>query len=129
MNCPECRAILTKTTYESSSIYLCNQCLGVWVDGTELYIILGGTPELPEVKTREKKQCPKCENRSFYPIKYPGTDTIIDLCENCHGIWFGPGELKTIIEVIHNKSGTGESREFLSEKVSSWVNNTTCICT
>jgi len=124
MNCPKCKAVLNPTQYESGQMYFCNQCSGIWIDGTELYNILGGTPKLPEVKIREEKKCPKCGSISFYPIKYPGTDTMIDLCENCHGIWFDPGELQVIKDVVKGETGTGEIvEETSSAKASSWINN------
>lgn len=123
LHCPKCKAVLTPTQYESGRIYFCNQCSGVWIDGTELYNILGGTPDLPEVIIKEEKECPKCGSISFYPIKYPGTETMIDLCENCNGIWFDPGELRIIKDVMKNETGGEETEEPASVKATSWINN------
>ena len=106
-------------------VFWCNLCAGVWIDGNELYDILKIPPDaIPAAVVRNAKTCPKCRTQVFHPVNFPGTDVVIDMCENCKGFWFDRGELQTIRTFVQKEMPKEASKsETSSERVAAWVNN------
>jgi Zn-finger nucleic acid-binding protein len=104
---------------------LCSLCLGVWVDEKELYDILNVPPDTITVTvSNEAKVCPKCGTHGFYPVNFPETDVVIDICKGCKGIWFYMGELQTIKASVQKRmKEKSDKPETASERVAAWVNN------
>jgi len=79
--------------------------------------------DIPVAAQNDAKTCPKCESRVFYPVNFPGTSVVIDICKNCKGVWFDKGELHAIKKaVIDEETGEQDKHEAASEKIAAWVN-------
>lgn len=126
IKCPQCGTALTQTEYRPGTIiFWCGLCSGIWVDGEELYEILRiHSDTIPVATFKDAKTCPKCETRVFYPVNFPGTDVVIDICERCKGVWFDRGELHTIKAFVQKRMIEESGKpETASERMAAWVNN------
>jgi len=124
--CPKCRIALTQMEYQPGAvIFWCGLCSGVWVDGKELYDIVRISPDaIPVPVSSDARTCPECGNRVFYPVNFPGTEIVIDICEGCKGIWFDKGELQAIKTFVQSKAEEESGKpETASERMAAWVNN------
>ena len=126
IKCPRCQIALTGMEYQpGTTVHWCGLCSGIWVDGEELYEILKVSPDtMPEPTCRDAGACPKCGNRFFYPLNFPDTDVVVDICEGCKGIWFDRGELQAIKASGRGQMADGTTEtQTASEKMASWVNS------
>lgn len=78
----------------------CPSCSGYWFDDGELTSVLGPVApkrvEIPSnARRNEAKLCPRCETPLSW-FCFPGTTTVVDACERCHGIWMDGGEGKRL---------------------------------
>jgi Zn-finger nucleic acid-binding protein len=54
-----------------------------------------------------KRACPRCADKKLVVLRIPGFDGIeLDRCEECHGIFFDPGELEAVLDKASNASAT-----------------------
>ena len=108
MKCVSCtKAELVEQQEEDSGIMLdvCPKCMGIWFDAGELEKILGKAPlsiRIPLSADRDGRDCPKC-NLTFATFKYPGTDTEIDMCRNCGGVWLDSSEFSAVAQAAANE--------------------------
>lgn len=110
MNCPRCDKELAEALVEPEVRTLqCPQCQGRWLEGEALRV-LESTVEvrmlewrrLPtaEVQTRELT-CPRCRPvRVLKKVKSErDRKVLLDVCEQCQGVWLDKGELEAIQEM------------------------------
>jgi Zn-finger nucleic acid-binding protein len=103
MKCPKCiTADLVRRRIRGKKLTLdyCPKCLGIWFDSGELEQILSEAIKklsVPNNASKVSYLCPRCQRR-LYEFYYPQTLVLIDMCQNCSGIWF---DNKKEIEEIH----------------------------
>ena len=112
--------------YEGVEIDVCPDCIGVWLDDTELTTIvlsrerawppgvvarvleLTGTMGVPLHELKRSLFCPKCDAR-LDPVNYQdNSGIIVNPCPARHGVWLDHGELAKIqIFMEHWRAQTG----------------------
>lgn len=106
--CPRCPGdvSLVETDYVDEQVDICPQCHGVYFDQGELGDLIELVEDFMVVQLDEPEidVIPKSEE-SFEPI-CPGcrqtmqphqiSQTWIDRCPNCHGVWLDQGELSAL---------------------------------
>lgn len=118
MRCPACGKALTEVSAGEIRVDACvGGCGGIWFDqlelkrldahhdalGEELLTLAGPEPAPPD--TREKRQCPRCENQPMLRWFYsPARRVMVDHCPNCGGHWLDAGELRAIRELYKDDS-------------------------
>lgn len=102
MKCPKCPGIeLTPGTpgEYADPTYSCPQCSGIWSDLNDLAASPGrakGQTSLPQyAHKRDNVVCPKCE-LSLFEYCYPGTEILVEGCQQCHGVWLDKMEMTAI---------------------------------
>jgi Zn-finger nucleic acid-binding protein len=117
--CPVCESqVLESAQSAGVTINSCRQCAGMWLDARTLNAVVGpashslfttdtrngpGRCRANHPIPRAMATCPVCDGA---PIKCPSCDTrlslrstsgcAVDVCSNCHGVWFDAGELQTL---------------------------------
>jgi Zn-finger nucleic acid-binding protein len=86
----------------------CAKCQGVWLDDGEIAQLIGAVAvrPLPIPRNAVEQQgqlCPRCRKPLFL-FSYPGTATVIDVCQQCAGIWLDAGELQEIAKVRRERT-------------------------
>jgi Zn-finger nucleic acid-binding protein len=112
MKCPNCKINeLTASTINSTQVYTCDVCKGLWFTKNELENIKDKIPQdawfdldiwddKEKISSKESdKECPVCK-LSLYSIDWDDSKIVIDLCKNCNGIWLDNGEFKKVIQYI-----------------------------
>ena len=105
--CPKCRDKLSEHPLKESGIKVdaCPSCHGLWFDRWELEGHLGGPDIRPSGDaTATSRNCPKCRY-AMTSFKHGGSDVVIDMCEDCKGIWLDAGELKHLEKCSKPQSG------------------------
>lgn len=110
--CPECGNSLKEVYAEANYgrvllLDQCERCGGIWFDCWELYHLKDAEAKrldtvnqnslLTENPTVQGSGlCPKCSNASLMEFPDPNlpTDSKIDRCPKCNGLWLNRGELK-----------------------------------
>ena len=114
MNCLNGCGRMREVIYDVVAIDVCPECIGVWLDGSELADILAapertwppgvvervlettGQMGIPRSELVRELACPACESR-LEPVNYQGNSgVIINTCPNRHGVWLDHGELAKI---------------------------------
>ncbi len=102
-HCPKCKTtkLVEKTlSDETTKIDICPDCKGGWFDGGELETVLSvAIKDLapPEAAEKTSRVCPKCLI-PLSQIRYPVTSIMVDVCEDCRGIWLDRGEFQRLNE-------------------------------
>jgi Zn-finger nucleic acid-binding protein len=117
--CPACGATLA--LYRAFSVELegCPACGGVWLDRDELRRLKDrideGTwgnlrwldDELDAIGRSDARPsgraCPKCEGARLLAVRVGSTDTIIEWCPACQGLWLDHGEFERIVAHLRGK--------------------------
>ena len=120
---------MKKAVFYNTQVDYCPKCLGVWFDQDELRqakdekdITLNWLDvDLWEDKTKFQvgktaKICPQ-DFVPLYQIEYNGSETKVDLCDTCHGIWLDRGEFKKIIAYLKTKKADELLHHYLSNLV------------
>ncbi|MFP4026893.1 MAG: zf-TFIIB domain-containing protein [Candidatus Brocadiia bacterium] len=108
MPCPRCeKAALEEVPLDYSGVILdqCQNCRGIWFDGGELEQVLymkEGPPDIPANATLSDRECPHCREQ-MASFNYPGTKVKVEMCPECHGLWFDAGEFQTVREHVEPK--------------------------
>ena len=114
INCVNGCGSLKTASYEGVTIDICESCMGVWLDYSELSHIVNtkdefwsnsyiesikneiGIPGTPESEKGRVLLCPKC-NEHMPPINYQySSGVIVNSCKSNHGVWLDSGELEKI---------------------------------
>ena|SRR5258708_5902143 len=122
MKCPRDGTVLDTRVYEAKiEVDECGQCHGTWLDEGELEAIqstverdyraeLGKQPDSVSGAIdadRQKKRgviaCPKCNAEMDVRAYGMGSQIVIDVCPEGHGMWLDAGELAAL-EVFFEKS-------------------------
>lgn len=110
MNCPVCREPMLVLELDQVEVDYCTSCRGIWLDGGELELLLGGAAERRlvlasfevERQSHEKpRKCPLCRKRMEKVLCGSGSagKVRIDRCFHGDGIWSDGGELEQILEM------------------------------
>lgn len=121
ISCPKCD-IPTSLFNIEADLYFdrCNLCSGMWLDHGELARISGSKEDFPGslksldgVKT--SLPCPKCSPVAhLYEVSFsPESEIIVDVCENCKGLWLDFKELQQVQEILR-KHRISEKKKRLS---------------
>ena len=110
MNCPRCQSTLQTVVIPEAKFNLevdqCPECKGIWFDQNELQAIENVIePVLFEIRQIPSEydqltalHCPFCEDhpRMAKAEHQRDEQVIMDICEQCNGIWLDGGELEAI---------------------------------
>ncbi len=102
MKCPVCRErSMYVVEHAEIELDVCATCEGVWFDGGELDLLLGGeTPRaLAAVAPAGEgaRPCPRCRKTMDKVNIGSAGGVIIDVCTDGRcGLWFDRGELRTL---------------------------------
>ncbi len=129
MKCPIDQIEMKKAVFYNTEVDYCPQCLGVWFSEDELRQAKDQKDpslqwldvDLWEDKTKFQvgktaKVCP-IDFVPLYQIQYNGSETKVDLCDTCHGIWLNRGEFKKIIDYLKTKKADELLHHYLSSLV------------
>lgn len=117
MNCPNCKKeLLDKAIFYGVEVDYCPKCLGIWFEDEELRwakdekdkklnwldIDLWKNTKKFAI-SRGGRACPVCR-MPLYEIEYDKSQTKVDLCNLCKGIWLDRGEFRKIINYLKEKA-------------------------
>jgi len=116
MECPNDKEYLEKVLFHNVEVDCCPRCLGIWFDKDELRLAKDDKDknlnwvdvDLWRDKSKFQvshgdKHCPICRV-GLRQVKYDGSNTRVDFCKMCQGVWLDRGEFKQIINHLKNKS-------------------------
>ncbi|MEF8847004.1 MAG: zf-TFIIB domain-containing protein [Candidatus Paceibacterota bacterium] len=125
MRCPVCDNKLDKSVFNKTEVDVCPNCLGLWFEDDELRWAKDNADEgltwldvdLWEDETKfkissEDKLCPSCR-LPMYEVKYGDSDTRVDVCSVCKGVWLDRGEFKDIIDYLHEEADEEVLNDYL----------------
>lgn len=105
--CPACHIPLTETLLHRQTVDRCHQCNGIFFDAGELESILqivdifnhihlseDDIDPIPDIEKKRILQCP--EDQSTMIKEEIGENIVIDLCEQCQGIWLDDHEITAL---------------------------------
>ncbi len=111
MICPTCKADMIVVEHHDIELDYCTECHGVWFDGGELELLMesrdltaaaafiADVNSRATAKTNEKKRrCPVCARKMKKVCLGHQPETIIDTCEQGHGLWFDGGEVVALMK-------------------------------
>jgi len=111
--CPNCktRTLLKRRTKDhKATIDWCKTCRGVWLDKNELEKLINvAVPELgiPSDARQVRRPCPLC-HKALHSFNYPQTETTVEGCRKCHGVWLDVGECRRIKSVRETLEAAGK---------------------
>jgi Zn-finger nucleic acid-binding protein len=125
LNCPHCSDIkLVHFSHEGVDFDFCNDsCLGIWTDKGEFAAYISEHEKnipTPTQATLTDLACPRCVSNKLIQTKITNnSNTKVDLCISCNGIWFDKNELGEVkAELV--KLGLGNklsvTTKYLEEK-------------
>jgi Zn-finger nucleic acid-binding protein len=125
LNCPRCSGVkLVHFSHEGVDFDFCNDsCLGIWADNGELAAYISehqnNIPQ-PTQANLTDLSCPRCvTNRLIQTQITKDSQTQIDMCIFCNGIWFDKKELGEVKKELI-KLGLGNkltaTTQFLEKK-------------
>jgi len=111
--CPNCktRTLLERRTKDDkATVDWCKACRGVWLDKNEFETLIDvAVPELgiPSDAQQVRRPCPRC-HKALHSFNYPQTNTTVEMCMKCHGIWLDVGEYRQIKSVRETLEAAGK---------------------
>ncbi len=127
MNCLNDCGPMNTVVYEGVEIDVCRNCIGVWLDDTELAEIVEtkerkwpagviegvlkvtGKMGVPNEEFDRDLACPEC-NEELGPVNYlANSGVIINTCVKGHGVWLDNGELAKIQIFMENWNKSREN--------------------
>lgn len=124
MRCPVDKDELIILEYDDVEIDYCVRCGGIWLDESELELLLGveesdavvlsgGVPA--PAPGEKKRRCPICRKAMAKEATQADHPVTYDRCRRGHGLWFDQGELAEVAE-FGSAPGKGEQlAAFLKE--------------
>ena len=128
--CPACEDELIVFELGGVEIDHCVSCKGTWLDGGELEMIVefagaesaSFSDALDDARVKEKsgRRCPRCSRRlraiEVVGQSESGPVTVeLDRCPKGHGLWFDSGEMKQVVESLHDGGEAGAISRFFAE--------------
>jgi len=117
IKCPKCKEQLKEVPFQGTKVDTCSSCKGYWFEKEELRNAKDDKEETlnwmdvdlweKEDKFRISKNdvhCPDC-GVPLYEVNYGDSNTKVDFCGICEGIWLDEGEFKKIIKYLKDKAG------------------------
>ncbi|HED37201.1 MAG TPA: hypothetical protein ENI76_03020 [Ignavibacteria bacterium] len=107
MNCPVCQTPLVILELNNVEIDHCTTCDGIWLDGSEVEIMLENVIYKEEFfssfkivknSSEKKLKCPICRRKMAKVLCGKNENILIDKCKKHHGLWFDRGELEQLLE-------------------------------
>ena len=117
LTCPACQDSPLKQRELKNGILIddCPSCRGTWLDGGELLELTQskeaarqGTVAIFWDATETDRICPRCDS-PMREGEFLDSDTLVDCCDNCNGLWFDAGELKQTLREIAETHEDDES--------------------
>lgn len=114
MLCPKCgHETVELPVPEGLGPQSCSQCHGVWFERGQLARLMGTAHDVPEFKVLiiEAKvtsyDCPSCKKSPLLEMPYGrGSETLLDWCNSCGGLWLNVGAgLKDIPGILAKLKG------------------------
>jgi Zn-finger nucleic acid-binding protein len=107
--CPKCSDKLRERPLKASGIRVdsCVTCYGLWFDRWELEGHLGTlcSEIVPSLDARvTRRRCPACK-LAMTTFDLDTSGVMVDMCEECKGVWLDPGELKRLEEHVRPSGG------------------------
>ncbi len=123
VKCPVCRVPGFVVEYADIELDVCAECSGIWFDGGELELVLGGKPALSAAAAdtdEALRPCPICDKKMDKVNIGPGQRVLIDSCPAGCGLWFDAGELSRLTRDLTEEGWAVARplREFLFEMFS-----------
>ena len=129
LSCPRCesaslteRSVIPSGGGASTLIHRCDQCKGIWLDGTTLTALCPTVAHLPEHKQEVAllgergggiKVCPRCGTT---PYQFNVLDVPIDFCLQCQGVWLDGDEYEeSMFEGVSRPARGGAYRQSASD--------------
>lgn len=120
MKCSNCNASLVVKLFGPYKIHACNDCKGVWIDGSELFNILSNEDNVEHLKNLpayekgggkalENRGCPVCKDIELSAKLVKGIE--IDICRKCRGVYFDRDELQQLVPKcvdLNTQMGAGQ---------------------
>ncbi len=108
MDCPVCRNAMITLELADVEIDHCTDCGGIWLDASELELLLGKADRARQlldsfkvnpILNEKPRKCPICDKKMRKIIVGTCQPTLlIDKCRRGDGLWFDKGELNNIID-------------------------------
>lgn len=101
--CPKCTLPMESLDQEADLVVdRCSTCKGVWMDQSELQRISGSDLSQESYNTgpQSGKTCPKCKVKTREVVVPTKDKIILDICGQCHGIWFDQKELPQVVNFL-----------------------------
>ena len=130
MKCPKCNIEMQIKEIGQTQIDECPECQGMWFDQGE---IDASKDELEEdlrwinfeiwkgkCEFRGKKdplKCPKCPNTYLTVLYDQQTESEIDLCTLCRGLWLDKGEFESILNALNKEVQSRQTSDYLKESL------------
>lgn len=97
LRCPKCQGRMFERALKESGVRVdcCPSCRGMWFERGELQehsAAVEGKLIPPADTAVSKRFCPACQV-VMSAFRYSGSAVVIDLCEECRGVWLDVGEL------------------------------------
>ena len=113
--CCLCNVKFEQAILANVEVDYCPRCYGLWFAEDELaeakdtkdrslrWLDIDLWKDLEKMRISPgKKQCP-VDRMPLYEVRYDDSDTKVDVCNICHGIWLDRGEFKAIISYLREK--------------------------
>jgi Zn-finger nucleic acid-binding protein len=109
MNCPACKNVMIILEHEQVEIDYCPGCCGVWLDSSELELLLDEPIHAKQLHASfaknpkpsgKPRKCPICKKKMVeVRVGISEPPLLIDQCARHHGLWFDKDELEKVLEV------------------------------
>ncbi|MBM4272559.1 MAG: hypothetical protein FJ139_10475 [Deltaproteobacteria bacterium] len=126
-SCPACKNNLDLFKVYGLQIESCSACHGIWFDKEELRKLKDKVDEDSwgnlnwmddEIEAIEKtsamlseRLCPKCQDSKLVSTHFGNSQTIIDWCQKCHGVWLDRNEFENITQYSRDELNKITSEE------------------
>jgi len=125
--CPGCGAALARYRLHGIELDGCPVCGGVWFDRDELRTLKDRIDrgswgnlrwlddELDAISRSEarptERGCPRGDGPRLLAVRFGPTDTLVDWCPACRGLWLDHGEFDRIVAYLRARLDTATSAE------------------
>ncbi len=127
--CPKCDVDMKVRQVGPVEIDECRTCRGIWFDKDELRQVKDATDsdlnwmDFEIWKHEDQFQakdsaltCPTCRTATV-SLEYGKTKVEIDYCPSCRGTWLDRGELRRMIEALHDELVDKSFSEYVRESL------------